>query len=292
MLKSIYRNREGEAEILALYDEALAGLGVEYESLTVPTRCGDTHVLGVGPEDAPPVVFLPGGNFMNPTCLRWFLRLADRYRVYAPDLIGHPGKSAETRLSPRSDDHALWFEDVLDGLGLHRVPLVGLSYGAGVALRVMGHAPGRVSRAVLVSPAGLASGKISRMITEVAMPMVGYRLRPTSGRLLRAARPILTDLEDPVVRQLGAIYRNVRLDSSLPRMATEDELRGFEGPVAVFASERDIFFPASSVLPRAREILPNLVRAECLRDCRHVPSSSALITVNGYVDVFLASSAT
>jgi len=289
MSDSIYKNREGEAEILALYDEALADLGAEHESLTVSTRCGDTHVLGVGPEDAPPAVFLPGGNFMNPTCLQWFLRLADRYRVYAPDLIGQPGKSAETRPSPTGDDHALWAEDILDGLGLHSVPLVGLSYGAGVALRAMGHAPGRVSRAVLVSPAGVASGKISRMITEVALPMIGYRLRPTSERLLRAAKPILTEPEDPAVRQLGAIYRNVRLDSGLPRMATQEELRGFEGPVAVFASEEDVFFPASAVLPRAREIFPNLVRAECLRDCRHVPSSSALATVNGYITLFLAS---
>ncbi len=288
MPDSIYKNQEGEAEILALYDEALANLGADHESLTVPTRYGDTHVLGVGPEDAPPVVFLPGGNLMNPTCLRWFLRLADEYRVYSPDLIGQPGKSAETRLSPKGDDQAMWVEDMLDGLGLQRVPFVGLSYGAGLALRIMGHAPRRVSRAALISPAGVTAGKISRVLREVAVPMIGYRLKPTSDRLLRAATPILTETDDLAVRQLGAIYRNVRLDSGLPRMATEEELRGFEGPVAVFASEQDVFFPAASVLPRSREIFPNLVRAECLRDCQHVPSRSALITVNGYIKVFFA----
>lgn len=286
---SIYKNQEGEAEILALYDEALTDLGAEHESFTVPTRYGDTHVLGVGPEDAPPVVFLPGGNFMNPTCLRWFPRLADEHRVYSLDLIGQPGKSAMTRPSPKGDDQALWVEGVLDGLGLQRVPLVGLSYGAGLALRVMGHAPRRVSRAVLVSPAGVATGKISRVLREVAVPMIGYRLKPTSDRLLRAARPILTELDDAAVRQLGAIYRNVRLDSGLPRMATEEELRGFGGPVAVFASEQDVFFPAGSVLPRAREIFPNLVRAECLNGCQHVPSQSALTVINGYMKMFLAS---
>ena len=35
---SIYKSREGEAEIQALYDEALDGLGLRYESLTVGTR--------------------------------------------------------------------------------------------------------------------------------------------------------------------------------------------------------------------------------------------------------------
>jgi pimeloyl-ACP methyl ester carboxylesterase len=287
---SIYKSSEGEAEILALYGEALAALGRGHRGLDVATRYGHTHVLAVGPEDGPPVLFLPGGNFLNPTCLRWFLRLTEQYLVYAPDLIGQPGKSAPTRLSPKGEDHALWAEDLLHGLGLRRVPVVGLSYGAGVAIRLMGHAPGRVSRAALVSPAGVASGGISRMLVEVALPMLGYRFRPTSERLLRAAGPILTDLEDPVVRQMGAIYRNVRLDAGLPRMATEEELRGFEGPVAVFASEEDVFFPAESVLPRAREIFPNLVHAECLRDCHHVPSLSALIVVNGYIKAFFAGS--
>ena len=288
MSDSIYKSPEGEAEILALYGEALAALGPGHRSLTVGTRYGDTHVLTVGPEDAPPVLFLAGGNFLNPTCLRWFLRLTERYLVYAPDLIGQPGKSAQTRPSPKSDGHALWVEDVLDGLGLQSVPLIGLSYGAGIAIRVMGYAPERVSRAALVSPAGVASGRISRMLSEVALPMLAYRARPTRARLLHAARPILTEPEDRAVRQLGAIYRNIRLDAGLPTMATEEELRGFGGPVVVFASERDVFFPARSVLPRAKEIFPNLVRAECLEGCRHVPSTSTLTLVNGYINVFFA----
>jgi hypothetical protein len=33
-------------------------------------------------------VFLPGGNFLNPTCLKWFLPLAERHRLYAPDIVG------------------------------------------------------------------------------------------------------------------------------------------------------------------------------------------------------------
>lgn len=292
MPDSIYKSPEGEAEIRALYDEALAELGTDYTSLTVGTRYGDTHVLAAGPEDGPPVVFLPGGNFLNPTCLRWFLPLAGEYRVYAPDLVGQPGKSAETRPSPEGDSHAWWVEDVLDGLGLRRVPFVGLSYGAGVAIRVIGYAPERVSLAALVSPAAVATGSIPRVLLEVALPMLIYRLRPTRERLLRAAKPILTEPEDPAVRQLGAVYRNVRLDAGLPRKATGEELRRFEGRVGVFASEDDVFFPARPVLARAKEIFPNLVRAECLEGCRHVPSGSAFGRLNESILALLADSET
>ena len=74
----------------------------------------------------------------------------------------------------------------------------------------------------------------------------------------------------------------------LPRMAPEDELGGFGGPVAVFASEEDAFFPAQAVLPRAREIFPNLAPAESLRGCRHIPSKAGLERVNERILAFLA----
>jgi pimeloyl-ACP methyl ester carboxylesterase len=287
MPASIYKSPRGRAEILRLYDEAAARLGVEYEDLTVSTRFGDTHVLAVGPGDAPPVMVLPGGNFLNPTCLGWFLPLAEDHRLYAPDIVGQPGKSAQERPGAGGDGHAWWVEDVLDGLGLERPPLVGVSYGAGIALRTMGYAPERVSRAALVVPSGIAAGSTGRMLVEVMIPMILYRLRPTHERMLRAARPLLTEPDEDFARQLGAVYRHVRLDVHLPQMATEEELRGFRRPVAVFAAGDDPFFPGEAVLARARKLFANLAYAECLQGCRHVPSRAALGRVNEEIRAFL-----
>ena len=288
MPRSIYKTPEGEAEIRTLYDEALVELVLAYESLTVGTRLGDTHVLALGPEDAPPAVFLPGANALNPTCLKWFLPLAERHRLYAPDIVGQPGLSAQTRPSTKGDGHAFWVEDVLDGLGLERAPLVGLSYGAAIAIRTMGLAPERDSGAALVSPAGIAAVPILRILVEIGVPTLIYRLLPTEEHLTRAAMPLFTEPEDPAVRQLGAVLRHLRLDADVPQTATEEELRGFAGPVAVFASEEDVLFPARVVLPRAKEIFPNLALAEFLEGCRHVPSKAALGRVNERVLAFLA----
>jgi pimeloyl-ACP methyl ester carboxylesterase len=284
---SIYRTQVGRVEILRLYDEALSHLGIGYESQAVPTRYGDAHVLSLGVNEGPPVVFLHGGNFLNPTCLRWFLPLARQHRIYAPDIVGQPGRSAQGRPSPAGDSHAWWVEDVLNGLSLRRVPLFGLSYGAGIILRVAGYAPERVSGAVLVSPAAISTGLLGRMLLEAVVPMMAYRLHPSRKRLLRAARAILTERDDLAERQLGAIYRHVKLDTQLPRMATEQELRGFGEPVALFTSEEDVFFPGGAVVARAREIVPNLVTAECLRGCRHIPTKAALEHVSEEILTFL-----
>lgn len=124
---SIYRSPEGKAEVLALYDEALGRLGPGCEGHRIATSFGQTHVLMIGAEDSPPLVVLQGGNFSNPLCLAWFLPLAEKYRLISPDIVGHPGLSAETRPSSKGDGHARWVVEVLDGIGLERVPFVGIS---------------------------------------------------------------------------------------------------------------------------------------------------------------------
>lgn len=97
----------------------------------------------------------------------------------------------------------------------------------------MGLAPERVCRAALVVPSGIVALCVSRLLVEVAATALLYRLRPTHERLLRAARPILTEpygpAFGPAVRQIGAAYRHLRLDAGLPRTATEEELAGFRG---------------------------------------------------------------
>jgi pimeloyl-ACP methyl ester carboxylesterase len=278
----IYRSPEGEVALAALYEEALALLGPEHETVRVGTRFGETHVILAGPEDAPPLVVLPGGNFLNPLCLSWFLPLAASFRVYAPDIIGQPGRSAPARPSAKGNGHAFWLIDVLDGLGLGRVSLVGISYGAGLILRLAGIAPDRIAGSALVSPAGVAAGPIWPMVKETAVPMLLYRAFPNRRRLLRAARPILTDLEEPYVRQLGLVYRHVKLDRQLPRAATKEELAGYEAPTLLFAAENDPFFPAGRVIPRAREIVRNL-EAEALPDDRHVPSRETFAGINARI---------
>lgn len=109
------------------------------------------HVHEFGPADGRPVVFLHG---LTGHGGRWRL-LAEReladFRVVAPDLRGH-GDS--TRLPPWNlEQHADDVIDLLDVLGLDRVPLVGHSYGGATALHVTARAPERVERLALLDPA-------------------------------------------------------------------------------------------------------------------------------------------
>ena len=63
-----------------------------------------------------------------------FPQLSKKYRVLAPDLLGH-GQSAEPRGDYSLGAFAVWLRDLLDELGITRATVVGHSLGGGVAMQ-------------------------------------------------------------------------------------------------------------------------------------------------------------
>lgn len=267
---SIYRTAEGEAEIHAIYDRQLARLKLPHESHMVQTRFGNTHVLEFGPQAAPPVVVLQGGNTTCPLTIGWLRPLIGSHRVYAPDTIGHPGKSAPVRLSPHDDSYGEWLVDVLDALGLHQPPVLAGSYGAGILLRAAVYAPECMCKSVLFIPSGLVSIPISSMLYMLSW-MCLYRLAPSRRRLERLMWPIFKDepVDDELIEITEAVFRYVHIESEMPRNVSREELISFKAPVLILAAERDGLFPADRVVKRAREVFPNLVAAEVIPGATH-----------------------
>ena len=116
----------------------------------------DTAYLVAGPSNGPPVVLIHGSGPGVSAAANWRLtipRLAERFRVIAPDMAGF-GASGK----PGSYDMALWVDQlvgVFDSLGLARASLVGNSFGGGLALAFTDRHPERVDRLVLMGSVGV-----------------------------------------------------------------------------------------------------------------------------------------
>ena len=67
--------------------------------------------------------------------------LLDDFHVYAVDTIGHPGKSAETDLSPRGYDYGKWANEVITELGYEKMLCFGGSFGGGILAKLMCYVP-------------------------------------------------------------------------------------------------------------------------------------------------------
>src|SRR3954468_16860049 len=116
----------------------------------------------------PPVVLIHG---MVNSSLHWeevALRLADRYTVIAPDLIGH-GDSATPRGDYSLGAHAASIRDLLAVIGVDHATIVGHSLGGGVAMQFFYQFPQRTERLVLVSSGGLGE-EVSPMLRTAALP--------------------------------------------------------------------------------------------------------------------------
>ena len=262
--RPFYRSAEAEAAVHALYDEARAALPFPTESRTVATRLGSTHLLVAGPAGAPDVVVLQGGNMVSPLTTAWLAPLADRVRIWAPDTPGQPGRSEGVRPVDGAA-YGPWLVDLLDGLGLTRPAFVAFSAGVEPFLELAAIAPERIARAALVVPSGIVATPLGGML-RLTVGYLRYRLR-ASDAAARATLRVLTGGPDPdplMVRATVLAFGGTKLDTRTPRPATQEQVARLTSPVLVLAGERDPMFPASRVLPRARELFPKLSGAEAI----------------------------
>jgi len=290
---TIYKSPEGEARILSLYDSLQEGLGVSFDDRLVNTRFGVTHVLVAGPEQGPPVVITHGGNSITPQGLRGLLPLLKqgRYRVYAPDTIGHPGKSAQVRISSRDQSYGQWLNDLLDGLGLDGAAFIGGSFGAGIILRLAAYAPRRITKMALFVPSGIVAVPLASMVFRISLPYLLYVLFPSRQRLYRAVQWMGSDIEDDVLQLIAAVFQHVRVEALMPRPATKAELADLTAPTCVIAAEKDALFPGEAVVKRAKEIFSNLKVVECLKGATHYSSKPDLEYANERMAEFLEATA-
>ncbi len=99
-------------------------------------------------------------------------KLAERYSVIAPDLIGH-GNSATPTGDYSLGAHASGLRDLLALLGIDRATIVGQSFGGGVAMQLTYQHPECCERLVLVDSGGLGR-EVSWILRLASVPGAEY----------------------------------------------------------------------------------------------------------------------
>ncbi|WP_410771539.1 alpha/beta fold hydrolase [Fontibacillus sp. BL9] len=164
----IYKSSKAEENILRTYDRLLEAWGTEVLPTKVPTRYGVTHVNVFGKADAPPIMLFHGVG--DDSALMWIYNaaaLAPHFRLFAVDTLGGPGKSVPNENYNKEFDNAYWIDDLLDGLGLERADLAGVSHGGYLVQYYAIHRPERVGKVVSMAssvPAGTAGNPMKTML--------------------------------------------------------------------------------------------------------------------------------
>ncbi len=261
--KSIYRSPAGKKELLNIYDKHLSNLNKPFEDIYVQTRYGKTHIVNIGKKNSIPLICLHGGNSNTPDMLTSNLPLLEKFNMFAIDTIGHPGKSDETRLSSNDLSYGFWLLDVINELQFEKINVYSGSFGAGIAIRLATVTPKRINKLSLFVPSGIASGSIKDQL-RLLIPYFRFKLCHTNQNLIKLSSTIMTRFDEERMELLQAIFKHVNINPKMPRPAYNGELDDLKAPTIVIAAKNDILFPASRIIPRAKEIFPNLIYTEII----------------------------
>ncbi|NIK76670.1 pimeloyl-ACP methyl ester carboxylesterase [Paenibacillus castaneae] len=285
---TIYKSEKGKKKILDYYESYLKLFDVEFQRVFVNTRFGKTHTLVTGPVNGKPIFIFQGGNCINPMTLSWFSSLLDEYRIYAPDTIGHPGYSAETRVSAQDESFALWTSDLMEHFNVEKSAFIGPSYGGGIILRIAAFMPEKMACSVLVSPAGLKLGSKMKMIQKILIPMILYNMNLSQKQLQKIADVMsFNSMKELDKNIIGEIFTHIKLEQDMPKLTEKRELLNYHSPTMVVTGERDIFFPGKITIEKAKAIIPNLVTATTY-EMGHFPSEQFLKKMNIDIKQFLS----
>jgi pimeloyl-ACP methyl ester carboxylesterase len=265
-----------------VYEQILARWPAPYEALQVETRFGQAHVNASGPQEAPPLVLLPG-NFTS--SIMWkdnIAALSRSRRVYAVDMAGEPGKSLATQIPATRADLAGWLADVLDGLHLGVTDLAGLSKGGFLAAIFALEYPERVRALILLCP-GLPLAPWSIHWAIRGMPMV---LRPTRTTVKWFLAGASTRPAGEVHEAFILGITGLRLRAAPPPALRLDELHRLAGPVLLLVGEQEILYSAVQVVERVRRDFPTW-QAECVPGAGHFLNSDQPEIVNRQILAFL-----
>lgn len=237
---------------------------IQHEGRMVQTRYGETFVRVGGPDDAPPVVLLPGGQSSSLVWRRLIGPLSARFRTYALDAIYDEGRSEPTRPVQSIDDLRLWLDDVLDGLGLDNgITVAGQSYGCYATAEYALHAPQRLRKLVWIAPV-MIGAPISTEFVERLMPAADGKRESLEAYCRWVMPSIAANYPDEFSRRIdeillvrecyGKMFPPVRA-----AVMSDDDLRCITTPTIYILGEKDgATADARKVIERIKSLMPHV----------------------------------
>jgi pimeloyl-ACP methyl ester carboxylesterase len=276
MTNPIYFSEEGARLVTRRYRELLDSWPVPHERLRIKTREGETFVIASGPPDGPAVLLLHGSTTNTVMWMGDVTGWARDFRVYAVDVIGEPGLSAPSRPPLGSDAYAGWLDDVLSGLGVSTVSIVGASLGGWLAVDYATRRPERIERLVLLSPSGIGRQKWATLLIVLLLLPFGNRGKRMALRLYlgrppgTAPNPQLQHYLDFII----FVQHHFRPRREKMPIFDDDTLRKLTMPVLVIAGDRDAVLDSHDTHRRLAQTVPHAT-IHLLPGIGHFPAGQA-----------------
>jgi pimeloyl-ACP methyl ester carboxylesterase len=276
-MSGIYKTSEGQRQVEDQYRRILTYWPIPNRQFHVPTRYGDTFVIACGEESAPPVLLLHGSLANSATWMADVTSWAQRYRVFAIDLIGEPGLSAPSRPKLASEAYGQWLDDVMSALGLQHAALVGVSFGGWVALDYATRHPERIDRMALICPSGIGHQRVAILFKIAFLNMCGaWGKRKLRALILGTVPADASSAARKFGEFIALIHRSVRPRTERLPLVDDAVLKRVTMPLLVILGGKDALLDSAQT---RRRIAGVLKKAEI----RYIQDAGHFITGQGPV---------
>ncbi len=270
---SIFRSEIGKEKIRDYYLNILQYFPLKQRMLN--TFAGDTFVLEAGKEGNPTLVLIHGSCSNSSAWLGDIGAFVEHYHVYALDVPGEPGNSAEYRMDVNSEEYSEWLKEVLDQISMDPVILIGNSMGGWIAAHFAAKYPERVRSLILVAASGIVVPN-----TEFMEQVTKIEEQEDSSK--DVAKTVLNDAELPseVMEFMMLIMDYFIPVTEALSVLTDAELQHLSMPVLWVAGKQDITMNSVQAANRLQKWIPNL-------EVRLIEGTHVITTVQEYVIPFL-----
>lgn len=275
--QSIYKSQAGGEEILAFYNQILNRWPLPSKHVNIPTSYGNTFVIESGNPSGDPVVLLHGTASNSASWMGDVATYGKQFHVYAVDMPGEPGNSDSARFSWAGPAFHLWLDEVLNGLALEKVILIGMSLGAWTAVDYALYQPDRIKQTVLIVPSGISQPRASFVFRFIFFSLTGaWGRRRLKQFIFNGA-----ELGEEVSRFLDLVDQHFYYRTGAPPLFTDIQLQSLAMPVLFLAGRQDALLNTSKTAERLKKCVPDLTMKIYEAD------GHATINTSGYVVDFI-----
>lgn len=265
-----FRSPRAQVHYRCAYDAVMENWPVPYQTLTVSSELGRTHIIECGLAGSPPLILLSGFGASSTMWVPMIERLSQKHHIFALDTIGDQGQSILNRKLTAASDYVLWLKEIICEFKFEKITILGFSQGGWIALNFAVHAPEHLDKLILISPnAGLVPVSLRFLLRLMRMAVF-----PTKSNLHNWARWNSTawDYDKPyfqlILEQMRAGMKS-KTSGVMPITFTDEELRNLSMPILMLVGEQEIVNDSKAAIQRGQALIPEF-EAQVIPNARHM----------------------
>lgn len=237
-----FTSEKGKEDFQIAYDESMALLPKPNDTKNIKTKYGTIRAYYFTKEEnkhKEPILLLPGRSASTPMWVPNLEGLREKRPVYTIDLLGEPGMSVQTKVIENQKQQAEWLNEVIEGLGLERVHIVGVSIGGWTTMNLARYNPEHIATASLLDPVFVFAQISIKMILAsipASVPIVPKFLREKMLSYVAGGAEASDD--EPIAKLIESGMRNYKLKTPAPDLFSKEDLKNIDIPVLALIAEK------------------------------------------------------